>query len=168
MTSRALWLIALGGCWGTTTPTPPVVERDPPPPRIGPPPVAQRPVAPAKRAVLETRFGTGVGGNLIDTTSLPRVTGTAFSWRIHLPCTDATVELREVMRAPSPTSWGSGSIIVTDGGMTAEHTVTVPCVDGWIENTWFLNQTDPVGAWTIVVDVAGFRPVEFHFDVVTP
>lgn len=158
----ALWLIALGGCWGTTTQSAPVVAGDPPP-RASPP---SRPGPAAKRRVLEARFGQRIGLAWSDTTSLPRVPGTGFGWRIHLPCTGGMVEFREIMSAPSPTSWGSGTIAVTDGGMTAEHTTSVECVDGWIENTWFLNQTDPLGAWTIVVEVPGFQRVEFQFDVV--
>lgn len=97
--------------------------------------------------------------------------GKRFGWRIHLPCRQA-IEFVETLTLPMPGDWTQikearesdphfliETTISSDGKQTVTHDYA-PCIDGWIEHTWQVAESDPPGEWVIKVEIDGYQPFE--------
>jgi hypothetical protein len=159
MNHKGIWLIALLGCGHST----PVVE-----------PVSTPAPEVNLRQPAASMFGRpDATGRFLRVTNLKLDDGKRFGWRIKLPCV-TPVEYVETMTLPSPGDWRQieaarkedpqflrETTITADGRQTITHDYA-PCVDGWIEHYWTIAKEDPLGAWTIKVEIPGYAPQQWN------
>jgi hypothetical protein len=160
MRHEALAAIALSACWrgapSASTPSPPVHVVSTPA-AYRPPPRDQRP-QPEEAAV-----GYGNGSRFQPSTQIPLAVGVHYLWRIRLPCT-SPVPFRETLVLPAPTTWtiSDPSIEISADKSIATTHKDAACIDGWIENGWYVNGDDPPGEYEITVEIAGYATQHFR------
>ncbi|MCX5741662.1 MAG: hypothetical protein NT062_04080 [Proteobacteria bacterium] len=166
----SLTLVACGGGGAppiaTTPATTPVAMPEAPVGRVS---ATRSTAVPKLPHPVAAQFGTFSPLGFHEQDELPLVVNSQFMWRIQLPCSEP-VEYRETFVTPAPTTWGAPdpSTIVGDDGALAEHTELGECRDGWVENIWTINASDPPGEWTLTVDIKGFASTVFHVRFVQP
>jgi hypothetical protein len=186
LVAAALFLPS-GACWRDAT-QPAALSNAPP---------AQRDPAPkiAEFGVFDDPRGEPFAGSAFHTTFHPTNAiymheGTAFGWRIRLPCRSAVprryvdprtvpddtpevVQFREVMTLPSSGDWatldptdgskdGKVKTEISKDGRIATTSDEIQCRDGWIAHSWTVTAHDPPGLWTIAVEIKGYATSTFR------
>lgn len=150
-------------CW-TTSPAPPPITNTSSP----------RARAPVKPDVSEAELGVyDADGVFRPTNDVPLFAGSAFGWRIRIPCGGGPVTVDEELRLPAPGDWPADpSVLISQDLRSATLHYQTECRAGWIEKQWSVSPGDPPGVWTIHVTVDGFATktfrASFHRDVPAP
>jgi hypothetical protein len=187
LSAAALFLL-IGGCWSDSA-APAMLSNSPPPQRDPAPKIAEFGVFDDPRG--EPFVGSTFHTSFHPTNAVYMHEGTAFGWRIRLPCQsavprryrndprtipddpDAVVEYREVMMLPAPGDWstfdpttgstdGKVKTEISKDGKIATTVDELPCRDGWIAHSWSVSAHDPPGLWTITVEIKGYATTTFH------
>jgi hypothetical protein len=142
----------LAGCWASPPPVAPPIEHR-----------ASTPVAHRGPEPIVAEFGTiDDDGVLHPSAEIPLYPGSAFGWRLQLPC-QHTVEVDEELRLPSAGDWSTDpDVAISARGKVATVHSEAACLDGWIESSWRVSAGDPPGIWVLRVTAAGFAPQTFR------
>ena len=135
-------------------------------PAIVTPPSPARPPAATARPPAATLFGAIIDGAYKRQSRFTLEEGTAYGWRIKLPCTGPTL-FRETLQLPAPGDWTFDPATDRNVQLSADKRRAVTedysgCYDGWIQHAWTVAASDPPGEYVLTVEVEGYQPQTFR------
>lgn len=130
-------------------------------------PEISKPVGKGSADYPETIGGAPISGGFSE--GNPRVSSQTHGWKLPIPGPHRLIRVTEILRAPGPSTWRAWDTQVTlnvsperDSCMTnwSEYPE-----DGWIENSWEIEPSDPRGWYSFEVYFDGRLAATIPFEV---
>jgi hypothetical protein len=131
--------------------------------------------SPARGVVEFGIWTTDAGGQeyFVPVTEVPNVEDQTYGWRVWVGESKEPVKWAESLTMPvAPDSWGGveeePNVTISPDGRTATTAGESEPEDGYVSNTWYVAEGDPLGEYEISVQLTGGRRQTFKFQLVEP